>query len=404
MDSLIGRALSPSPLGGVALKAVVLGCGLMGSVVARDLSRSVSVNEIAVFDTSLANLRRIEGVPKVRPVVGDVCNADFIMQRVKEFDVAIGALPFSIDEKAVEAVARAGVSVVDLIDGLTHGRSEIDSIARKNGITILPACGVAPGLTNILTMHAVDSLDKTNEVHIKVGGLPQKREPPLNYRVTWSLEDVIEMYTRPARIVQNGELTEVEALTGLEKVTFPPPIGECEAFYTDGLSTLPSTIRNVDYMDEKTIRYPGHADEIRTLIQCGLLDPKPIEFAGVQVSPREFTTKVLASRLTAGDGKDLTLLRIDVKGSKEDHQVIHTFEMIDYYDEREKTTSMARTTAFPASIAAQMVANGEVGEKGIVPCELAFRGDRFTKFMKELNARGINIRARRDEMRDLSAD
>ena len=124
------------------------------------------------------------------------------------------------------------------------------------------------------------------------------------------------MYTRPARIIQNGKLTEVEALTGLEKVTFPPPIGECETFYTDGLSTLLSTIENVDYMDEKTIRYPGHADEIRTLIQCGLLDQEPIEFAGAKVSPRQFTARVVTPKLKTGEVKDVTLLRIDAKGRR----------------------------------------------------------------------------------------
>jgi lysine 6-dehydrogenase len=220
--------------------------------------------------------------------------------------------------------------------------------------------------------------------------------------VTWSLEDVLGMYTHPARIIQSGKPAEVEALTGVEKVTFPPPIGDCEAFYTDGLSTLLSTIRNVDYMDEKTIRYPGHVGEIRTLIQCGLLDQKPIEFAGARVSPREFTTQVLTPKLNTGEIKDVTLLRIDVKGRKGKREVIQTFEMIDHYDERERTTSMARTTAFPASIAAQMVANGEVKEKGLVPCELAFRGEQFTKFIKELSARRIMISVRREEIGDLS--
>lgn len=385
------------------MKAIVLGCGLMGSVIARDLSRSVSVDAVSVLDTSVENLRRIEGLPKLKPIVGDVRDSDFIMRVAKEFDIAVGALPLAIDDEAVQAVAKAGVSVVDLIFDWHNDRSEIDSMAKKNGITIVPACGVAPGLTNILTMHAVDSLDRTDEIRIKVGGLPQKRGPPLNYRVTWSLDDVIGMYTHPARIIQNGKQAEVEALTGLEKVTFPPPIGECEAFYTDGLSTLLSTIKNVDYMDEKTIRYPGHADEIRTLIQCGLLDQEPIEFAGVRVPPREFTTRVLTPKLSTGEAKDVTLLRIDAKGHKGKHEVIQTFEMIDYYDEKERTTSMARTTAFPASIAAQMVANGEVKEKGIVPCELAFRGERFTKFMKELAARGIMIGVRREEIGDLSA-
>jgi len=376
------------------LKAIVLGSGLMGSVVARDLSRSASVDEVTVVDASAESLNRVNSIPKVRPIVGDVRKADFLTQLVKDFDVAVGALPLSIDNVAVEAVVRARVNIVDLIFDWHHDESAIDSLAKKSGVTIVPACGFAPGLTNMLTMRGVDSLDKADEVHIKAGGLPQKREPPLNYRVTWSLQDVLEMYTHPAKIIQNGKPTNVEALSGLEALTFPPPIGECETFYTDGLSSLLSTIKNVNYMAEKTIRYAGHVKEIQTLIQCGLLDREPIEIAGAKVSPREFTARVLAPKLAAGDGRDLTLLRVDVKGIKNGKRVTESFEMMDFYDEREKVSSMARTTAYTASIAAQMVANGEVKERGIVPSELAFRGDLFLRFMKELDARGIKIQAR----------
>ena len=163
---------SPTDLGDVTLKAIVLGCGLMGSVIARDLSRCVSVDAVSVLDTSVENLKRVSDLPKVKPIVGDVRDSDFIMRVVREFDIAVGALPLAIDEQAVQAVAKAGVSVVDLIFDWHNDRSEIDLMAKKNGVTIIPACGVAPELINILTMHAVDSLDRTDEIHIKVGGLP----------------------------------------------------------------------------------------------------------------------------------------------------------------------------------------------------------------------------------------
>jgi len=374
------------------LKALVLGCGLMGSAVAVDLARSRSVSNVVVMDTNSENLKRVSGFSKIKPIVGDVQNVESKMELAREFDVVVGALPSAITDNAVETVVKSGVSMVDLIFERVD-RSEIDSVAKKRGVTIVPACGFAPGISNMLTMHAVDSLSKADEVRIKVGGLPQQPRPPLNYRVTFSIEDLIEEYLCPARVIQNGKLTSVEALTGLETVSFPPPLGECEAFYTDGLSTLISTIRDVNYMDEKTVRYPGHAKEIRTLIECGLLDQNLVGFHGTQVSPKEFVTKVLAPRLRLGEDKDVTVLRIDVNGTRDGHEVVQRFEMIDYYDEVEGITSMARTTAFTASIAAQMVGNREVEETGIVPPELAFRGERFTKLMKELASRGIKIRS-----------
>lgn len=364
----------------------------MGSAVAVDLARSPSVSDVVVMDTNSENLKRVTGFYKIKPIVGDVQNVEYKMELAREFDVVVGALPSAITDKAVETVAKSGVSMVDLIFERVD-RFEIDSIAKKRGATIVPACGFAPGISNMLTMHAVDSLSKAEEVRIKVGGLPQQPRPPLNYRVTFSIEDLIEEYLCPARVIQDGKLTSVEALTGLETVSFPPPLGECEAFYTDGLSTLISTIHDVNYMDEKTVRYPGHAKEIRTLIECGLLDQKPVEFHGTQASPKEFVTKVLAPRLRLAEDKDVTVLRIDVKGRRDGHEVVQRFEMIDYYDEVERITSMARTTAFTASIAAQMVGNREVEDTGIVPPELAFRGERFTKLMKELASRGIKIRS-----------
>jgi lysine 6-dehydrogenase len=243
-------------------------------------------------------------------------------------------------------------------------------------------------------MAAAEEMDRVEEVHIKVGGIPEQPKPPLNYRIVFSFEAVLEEYLRKARIVKNGKVTDVSPLTGLEKVTFRRPIGACECFYTDGLSTLVQTLKDVREMDEKTIRWPGHVAQIKTLIECGLLEGDPVAFDGKLVVPREFLAKVLSDRISLGGEKDLTLLRVEVAGKMNGRAVHRRYEMIDHYDTKRKMTSMARTTAFPCSIAAQILGAGQVTKKGLVPPELAFKGELRKKFLRYLHLRGMKITSR----------
>jgi lysine 6-dehydrogenase len=313
---------------------------------------------------------------------------------LKGFDVGVGALPHGLSEYAVESTIRAGVDFVDLIFGWRFGQKEAHNLARRRGITIIPACGLAPGLTNILAMAAAEQMTRVHEVHIKVGGIPTRPRPPLNYRIVFSFEAVLEEYLRPARIVKNGKIIDVPALTGLETVKFRKPIGSCECFYTDGLSTLVQTMKQVRNMDEKTIRWPGHVAQIKTLIECGLLDDNPVYFNGKIIVPRKFVAGILSDGIKLGNEKDVTLLRVDVTGTKRNEKSHVRYEMVDYYDGRKRMTSMARTTAFPCSIAAQMLGKGEVTEKGLVPPETAFTGELRTPFLKYLHQRGMKISSR----------
>jgi lysine 6-dehydrogenase len=216
----------------------------------------------------------------------------------------------------------------------------------------------------------------------------------LNYRIVFSFEAVLEEYLRKARIVKNGRITDVPALSGLEMVRFRPPVGNCECFYTDGLSTLVQTMKGVREMDEKTIRWPGHVAQIETLIECGLLENEPEYFEGNLVVPRKFVAKMLSDRISLGNEKDLTLLRVDLTGTRKNERVRHRYEMIDHYDDRQRMTSMARTTAFPCSIAAQMLGTDEIAEKGLVPPEIAFRGELRDVFLRYLRLRGMEISSR----------
>ena len=379
------------------MRVAVFGSGLMGSTIARDLARSKHVDQVTVYDVDRDRLRVLaerDRPEKLSTKIHDVRKKNETVKLLKRFDVGVGALPPGLSEYAIAATITAGVDFVDLIFGWRFGQREIHSAAKRKEITIIPACGLAPGLTNILAMAAAERMDRVDEVHIKVGGIPERPKPPLNYRIVFSFESVLEEYSRKARIIKNGKITDVAALSGLETVAFHAPIGKCECFYTDGLSTLIQTIRNAREMDEKTIRWPGHAEQIRTLIDCGLLETEPFLFHGQPIVPRKIASAILSNKLTLGKDKDLTLLRVDVSGKIDGRLVNHRYEMIDHYDTKQRMTSMARTTAFPCSIAAQLLASGEISRKGLVPPELAFKGDLQHKFLDYLASRNMEIRSK----------
>ncbi len=370
----------------------------MGAAIARDLVKSNEVDEVAVCDVDkkrLNSLAQVEPSQKLSTKRHDVTRVPETARFLKRFDLGVGALPHGMSEYAIQSTLQAGVSFVDLIFGWRFEQSRIHVEARKKGITIIPACGLAPGLTNILAMDAAERLGKTDEVHIKVGGIPEKPKPPLNYRIVFSFDAVLEEYVRKARIVKRGRLTDVEALSGLETISFPKPIGKCECFYTDGLSTLTSTLKGVKEMDEKTIRWPGHVDQIRTLIDLGLLETHPISVKGTRIVPREVSSRIISKRISLGNDTDLTLLRVDVAGRSGGKRIHMRYQMIDRYDSRLNMTSMARTTAFPCSVVTQMLGAGLIQDKGLVPPEIAIKKGLRQKFLGQLEERGIRISSTR---------
>jgi len=382
-------------------KFLILGSGLMGRAVAEDLIGQEDVFEVFLNDIdkrkleeSLSWLRKIGAkTEKIRTEELSVKEKDRLVKFIKEneFDAVINALPHELSVPALEAVVEAGVSAVDL--AFEEDQLKLDSPARERGITIIPGCGVDPGLTNMLAGYGAAMLDKVKGIYTKCGGLPQKPLPPLEYRVLFRLESVWLEYTKPARQIKNGKLITIEPLSGVEIIEFPG-IGKLECFNT-GITSLALTFKDVvEELEEKTIRYPGHAEKIKVLKECELLDTDPIEINGVKIAPREFLTKLLAPKLALKeDEKDLTVLRVDVIGIKGEDEVQHTFELVDYYDEKKGMTSMARTTGYTASIIAQLLARGKIKEKGIVlPEKLGMNKNLFEEILVELGRRGIHIK------------
>jgi len=372
------------------MKILTIGCGYIGSVLVRHLSERIPSAEIAVSDENReAIMKAISSIGRgnVKPLQLNIHDYDRLVKVAEDFDILVGLAPGRLGYKTVEAAIEAGVNMVDL-SYMQEDPMTLNDRALKAGVTVIPDCGVAPGLSHILVGRAVSMLDKVKNVIILVGGIPQNRIPPLDYKVTWCVEDLIEEYVRRPKIVKNGKTIEVEALDGLEEVDFPG-IGKLEAFYTDGVRTLHHSIKGVENMREKTLRYPGHAEKIKLLRDLGFFDETPID----GVSPRSLTIRVLERKLSLPEIKDLVAMRVDVDGVKNGREICYSYILIDYYDDGRKVTAMGRTTAYTASAVIQLLARGEIKEAGVIPPErLGMDRKCFERIMEELERDGIRVR------------
>ncbi len=292
-------------------RIAVLGCGLVGAAIARDLSREGDF-EVTVADTSEDALARLEKQAAVRTRISDLSRPAEIAAAVRDADAVVGALPGRLGFAMLEEVIQAGKPISD-ISFSPEDLLSLDALARERGVTAVVDCGVSPGISNFAVGRAAADLDEVDDVTILVGGLPADPRRPFGYAIVFSATDVIEEYTRPARVVENGRVVTREALSEVEAVEFPG-VGTLEAFLTDGLRTLLSTVRARN-MKEKTMRHPGHADVMRALRDGGFFEHGAVDVGGVSVSPRAVTEKLLsrAWRLSEGE-EEFTALRVAVSG------------------------------------------------------------------------------------------
>jgi saccharopine dehydrogenase-like NADP-dependent oxidoreductase len=376
------------------MRALVVGCGNIGSVAASDLAASASSLDIVVADKDPIRAKAVAekiGKANVSWSQIDARNHADLINRLKEFNVVLGFLPGNLGYRLAEACIEAKKDLVD-VSFMGENPLSLHDMAVESGITIVPDCGLAPGISNVLVGHAVSALDKVQSVRVMVGGLPETPVPPLGYVITWSPESLIDEYIRKARIIVGGRLADVEALTGLEEVDFPE-VGKLEAFYTDGLRTLLHTVKGVEEMWEKTLRYPGHADKVGVLRSLGFFEDKPINVQGVSISPRMVTVKLFLNKLAQPEVRDIVALRVVVSGFKKKKPVHYTYDLLDFYDKGSEVTAMARTTAYPASLVAQLMLKKVEFEKGVVPPEkLGMNNDLFSMLLDGLRKHGIEIK------------
>jgi len=371
-------------------KIVVLGSGLVGGPMALDLAKDkdFKVTVVDVNAQALTRLKKVKGVTTIQEDLSDIKTVKRIVQRQ---DMVISAVPGFMGFKTLQAILEAGKTVVD-IAFFPEDAFELDKPAQKSGVTAVVDCGVAPGMSNLLAAHARQKLDEAMNIVIYVGGLPEYREWPYEYKAVFSPADVIEEYVRPARYIENGQLVIRPALSDAELMNFPV-VGTLEAFNTDGLRTLAKTL-DVPNMKEKTLRYPGHIEKMAVLRETGFFDGQEIEIKGVRIRPVDFTAKLLFPKWKLHEGEvDITVMKIIVEGKKKGKAMTYTYDLFDRYDEATGVHSMARTTGYTATVAARMIARGLYTRKGISVPEFIGQVPECVRFMLAgLKERGIVYR------------
>ncbi len=376
------------------MKLLVLGAGLQGSACAFDLLDTTPA-EVTLADRHLAPLPRFlsgDWGGRLRRVKLDVTDAAALRAAMAGHTGVLSAIPYYYNVEAARAAVEVGCHFADLggNTAIVLQQKKLDPEAAAKRLSVIPDCGLAPGLVNILAAEGIRRLDRADRVKIFVGGLPQHPEPPLNYQIVYSLEGALDYYTTPSWVLRGGRPVQVEALSEVETVEFPPPVGRLEAFHTGGgISTLPFAYeRKVDTMEYKTLRYPGHAAVMRPIRDLGLLDDKPLEVKGQRVVPRDVFIAAVQPKLLRPHGKDLVALRVEVSGSKGGRPAGVTFRLIDFYDGERGISAMMRTTGFSLSITGQMQADGRITALGVKTPDEAVP---FAPFVAELARRGVKL-------------
>lgn len=349
------------------MKIIVLGAGLVGGPIALDLAAapdilvsSADINPDRL--TWLADKAAEKGLT-IHTVQADMRDADLVTRLVTGFDMVVNAVPGSMGFRTLKAIIGAGKNVVD-IAFFIEDPSELHQMALEKNVTALVDMGVAPGMCNVLIGYASHLLDELENVWYMVGGLPTIREWPWEYKAVFSPADVIEEYTRPARLKENGLMVVKPALSDPELINFPG-IGTLEAFNTDGLRSLIRTI-HCPNMKEKTLRYPGHLEKMKILRDSGFFSSDTIEINGLKIRPLDLASKLLFPMWQLKEGEsDITVMRVVAEGRKNGKQKCYTWELRDRYDPVSGIHSMARTTGYAATAAVHMIGHGLYNLKGI---------------------------------------
>jgi len=362
----------------------VLGCGMVGSAIAKDLAAYVPV---CVADRDKHALDRVASTDNIRTVQEDLSSPKKVKKLIKDADLVIGAVPGFMGFETLKTVIEAGKNCVD-ISFFPEDPFDLDNLAKKKDVTVITDCGVAPGMSNMIIGHHNTEMD-IESFECLVGGLPAVRTLPFEYKAPFSPIDVLEEYTREARFMQNGEIVYKPALTDPEPVEFDG-IGTLEAFNTDGLRTLLRTM-NIPDMKEKTLRYPGHRQLMKHLRDMGLLSEEPVSLGKQQIKPIDLLTKLLFPLWKLEpDEEEFTVMRVTLRGSIEGKQKTVRYDLLDRYDAETGVSSMARTTGYACTSAAQLVINKSFDRKGVSPPEfVGADAAAFANVLAYQKARGI---------------
>ena len=377
------------------MNILVIGSGMMGQAITYDLLKNSNFDKISIADINKKNLDSAKNFLKTKEIFFkelDVKKAIDVKKIFKQNDIVISAIPYQYNFDLTKIAISTKTHFLDLggNNTIVNKQKKLMKKAKLKKINIIPNCGLAPGIASTITRDIVNELENIKFVKIRVGGLPIKPKSPLNYQIVFSPNGLINEYVEDSVILQNKEIIKKKSMTEIEKIIFSKPFGIMEAFLTSGgCSTLPYTYQDkIDYLDYKTIRYPGHCKKFKVLLDIILGDEKTIIIKNIKIKPREFLIESLKKNLPINK-KDVVLLKIESEGELNGRKISLTYTLIDYYNEKQKLTAMMRTTGFPISIIAQMIERKIIKKRGvycpeeIVPCE---------QFFKDLKKREIIIR------------
>jgi lysine 6-dehydrogenase len=369
-------------------RVVVLGAGMIGSAMATDLVKQGFA--VTVADARPDAVERVKARTGAAGIVVDLASPEAVTRIAAGYDLVIGALSSVLGLRTLRAVIEAGRPYVD-ISFMSENAWDLDQLARERGVTAVVDCGVAPGVSNLLAGYGVALLDECEQIAIYVGGLPEVRRWPFEYKAGFAPHDVLEEYTRPSRIVEHGRIVIKEALSEPELMEFPG-IGTLEAFNTDGLRSLAYNLK-APFMKEKTLRYPGHIELMRVFRHVGLFGKETIAVGEQRVRPLDVTAALLFPKWTFEEGEaDLTVMRIVAEGTKGGQRVRHAWDLFDRYDPATKLRSMSRTTAFAATSMAAILAGGGFTKPGVHPPELlASEPGLVERYLAEYEKRGVKV-------------
>ncbi len=368
-------------------KIVILGAGMVGRTMAIDLSKDF---EVLSVDRDESVLKLIQGIPNLTTLSANISDPDVLRKVIEPADIVVGAVPGFMGFKTLKTVIEAGKDIVD-ISFFPEDPFELDELAKQNGVTAIMDAGVAPGMSNIILGYHHAHMQVENFV-CYVGGLPVEKTWPYEYKAPFSPIDVIEEYTRTARIVEDGQVVEKPALSEPETIEFSE-IGKLEAFNTDGLRSLIKTM-NIPNMKEKTLRYSGHIELMRIFRETGFFDEQEVQIGDQRIRPIDLTTQLLFPKWKLGEQEaEFTLMQVSIQGTENKQAVEYNYSLLDYYDPETGASSMSRTTGYTCTANTRLVLNGHYSHKGISPPEYVGAANNcFQLILDMLADRGVHYK------------
>jgi lysine 6-dehydrogenase len=376
------------------MKYLIIGSGRMAMGVVHDLLSLESTSDVHVTDKAGVALKEMNlrfQDDRLHTYNMDADDRDQLWPLLEQVDGVLSAVPYDYNLRLTEWAIENKCHFVDLGGNfrVVENQFKLSQKAKNAGVGVIPDCGLAPGMASVVAAHAIGNFDKVESLEIRVGGLPVDPKTPLNYRLIFSVHGLTNEYIEPSIILENGKIKTVPSMTEVESLDFPQPFGKLEAFYTSGgTSTLPMTYKNdISTLNYKTIRYPGHCEKFKMMIDLGFTDEESMDIRGLTVSRREAFERLLEETLTI-DGEDVTLMRVSARGLKDGAEKRMDYQAIEYEDKKNDLSAMMRTTAFPAIITLEMLVDGRIRDKGVLSQELSIPPGLF---LEELEKRNIKF-------------